>query len=187
MKQVYTNDRKAPRMKKGKFSKMVITMELYLKFIEQFPEYKDMTWREFYDNWLDIAEKVRNEAIYNPLGIKLGSHLGELKLQYLPYKFKAVDPASSEELGEKTAYLNINTRGRPAKVKWERRWAVKFNRILQFYGFDETRELNRLAFKYVQDNPEKLRVARVTIGGYSIWRQKFKENEHKKGDPPAIS
>lgn len=187
MNQVYSNDKKAPRMKKGKFSKMVITKDLHKKFIEEFPEYSNMTWKEFYDNWLDIADKVRKEAIHNPLGIRLGSHLGELKLQYLPYKFKAIDKSTSNQLGEKVPFLNINTRGKVPKIKWERRWAVKFNRILQFYAFDETREMNRVAFAYMQENPEKLRVSRITTGGPSVWRQKTNTNEHKKGDSSTLS
>src|SRR5882672_815091 len=94
-KPVYSNDRKAPRMRKAKFSKKVITMELYLKFIKEFPEHKEITWREFYDNWLLIAKKTQIEAIHNPLGVKLGSYLGELKLQFLPYKFEATDKVAS--------------------------------------------------------------------------------------------
>lgn len=175
MKSVYSNNRKAPRMKKGQFSKMVITRELYAKFIETFPEYNSMTWEEFYQNWLDIAETTRYEAIYNPLGVRLGSHLGELKLQFLPYKFEANNYSASAEVGEKIPHLNLETKGKVPKIKWERRYAVKFNKVLQFYCFDETRELNKLAMKYVPDNLEKIRVARVTLGGHSIWRQKSKK------------
>jgi hypothetical protein len=175
VKPTYSNDRSAPRMKKGEFSKLVITKDLYKKFLKQFPEHKEMTWKEFYQNWLDIAERIRYEAIYNPLGVKLGSYIGELKLQYLPYKFEAKDHKSSAELGEKVNYLNIDSRGKVPKIKWERREAVKRNKILQFYAFDETRELNRLAFGYVEQNPHKLRTARVTLGGHSVWRQKIKK------------
>lgn len=175
MKPTYSNDRKAPRMRKGEFSKMVITKELHEKFIKEFPEYKDMSWKDFYQNWLDIAEMIRHETVHNPLGVKLGSHTGELKLQFLPYKFKAEDRATSEKQGEKLNHLQIESKGKTAKIKWERRWAVKFNKILQFYAFDETRELNKLAAAYVPENVDKLRIARVTLGGPSVWRQKTKK------------
>lgn len=159
-------------MRKGKFSKMVVTKELWQKFIQTLPEYKDMTWKEFYNNWLDIAETIRNEAIYNPLGVKLEKFTGELKLQYLPHKFKAVDNSTSTELGEKVNHLNIVTQGKVAKIKWERRWAVKFNKILQFYAFDETREMQKMAKEHILANPNSLRVSRNTLGGHSVWRQK---------------
>ena len=158
MKPTYSNDRKAPRMRKAEFSKSVITNELFKKFKKEFPEYKNLTWKEFYQYWLDIAKKIRYEVIYNPLGVKLGSYLGELKMQFIPYKFKAVDYGKSIELGEKVPYLNIETKGKVPRIKWERRQAVKFNKILQFYAFDETREVKELAKKYIRDdNVDKIR------------------------------
>lgn len=175
MKPTYSNDKKAPRMKKGEFSKMVITKELYDRFKKEYPEHKTLSWEEFYKSWLEIAAKIRYEAIYNPLGVKLGFHCGELKLQYLPYKFQAVDHATSEQIGEQTTYLNLESRGKVPKIKWERRQAVKMNKILQFYAFDETRELNRLAYQYMLNNADKLRIARITLGGQSVWRSKIRK------------
>ena len=165
------HDKKGPRMRKGEFSKSVINKELYKKFIKEFPEYKDMTWSEFYNNWLEITKEIRIESVWNPLGVKLGSYLGELKLQYIPYNFEARDRSQNEI----TNHINLNTRGKVAKVKWERRWAVKFNKILQFYAFNETRDINKLAYEYVSLHPEKLRVARITTGGPSVWRKKIKK------------
>jgi len=172
---IYSNDRKAPRMRKGEFSKMVVTKELHQRFIKEFPEYKDMKWKEFYDNWLEIAEKVRHEAVNNPLGVKLGSYTGELKVQYIPYKMEIIARGESERQGEEVHPHNFDSKGKPARVKWERRWAVKFNKMLQFYAFDETRELTKAASEYIVKNPTKIRAARITIGGHSIWRPKIKK------------
>ena len=179
MKPTYSNDRKAPRMKKGQFSKSVITKDLYKKFITEFPEYQTMTWREFYDSWCEIAERIRFHSIHNPLGVKLGSYTGELKFQFLPNKFEATDHHTSEKEGEKLEFLNIKEKGKVPRIKWERRWAVKFNKILQFYAFDETREVKNIAKAYMDENSDKLRVARNTLGGHSVWRQKF-NNDNKK-------
>lgn len=162
-------------MRKGEFSKMVITKELFTRFKKEHPEHKNLTWEQFYKYWLDIANKIRQEAITNPLGVKLGFHCGELKLQYLPYKYQAVDHNESEKLGEETTYLNLTNKGKVAKIKWERRQAVKTNKILQFYAFDPTREMDRMADKHIKMHPDKLRVARVTLGGHSVWRQKMKK------------
>lgn len=178
MKPTYSNDRKAPRMKKGQFSKMVITKDLHKRFCEEYPEHK-VTWVEFCLHWKNIAEKIRHYAIYNPLGVKLGSYTGELKLQYLPYKFKAKDHNTSNELGEKVDFLNIPIKGKVGTIKWERRWAVKFNKMLQFFAFDEARILNRMAKKHIDANPEALRISRNTLGGHSVWRTKRRIHEHK--------
>lgn len=174
---MYSNDRNAPRMRKGEFSKQIVTKELWRNFIKKFPEHKDITWREFYNSWSEIAETIREEAITNPLGVKLGSYTGELKLQYLPYKMKnAKDQEISNELKEETNHVNLLTRGKVAKIKWERRWAVKFNKMLQFFAFDSTREMNKLAKKHTDENPDKLRMARSVLGGFSFWRQIKKTN-----------
>jgi len=58
-----------------------------------------------------------------------------------------------------------------AKIKWERRWAVRFNKMLQFFAFEPTRKMNTMAKKYTDTNPDKIRVARNTLGGFSVWRQ----------------
>lgn len=170
-KPVYTNDKKAPRMKKGEFSRSVITKELWQQFKKTDPMYKHMTWKEFYSTWEEIAETIRIETITNPLGVKLGSYTGELKLQYLPHKFLASDKDTSNDLGEKVNHVNLVTRGKVGKIKWERRWAVKRNKMLQFLAFTPVRQLNIMAKEQIDSNPEKLRIARNTLGGKSIWRQ----------------
>lgn len=179
MKPTYSNDRKAPRMKKGEFSKSVITRDLYKRFCKEYPEYT-LSWREFYDMWCDIAERIRYYAIYNPLGVKLGSYTGELKFQYLPHKFVAKDYHTSAQEGEEKEFLNIDSKGKVPTIKWERRWAVKFNKILQFYAFSETRAINELAKQYMNEsNNDKIRVSRNTLGGVSVWRQKLNANDKK--------
>jgi hypothetical protein len=168
-KQEYTNDLNAPRMKKGKFSKHVVTKELWKAFRDKSTEYKDISWEEFYEAWEEIAKTIRDETVHNPLGVKLGSYAGELKLQYLPYKFEAINPA----MGNK--HLNLTTRGKVAKVKWERRWAVKFNRVLQFFGFEGHREIKSMGNKHILKNTDSLRVSRSTLGGHSVWRNLTKK------------
>lgn len=162
-KAVYSNDRKAPRMKKGNFSYLVINKDSFNKFKEDYPEYSNMSYHSFYEYWLDIAEIMRDKTITNPLGLKLGAYTGELKFQYLPYKLETLDHNATEEYGAQIKNLNMNSRGKTGKIKWERRWAVKFNRMLQFYAFEPTRELVTLAKEYIKANPDKLRVSRVTL------------------------
>lgn len=168
---VYSNDRSAPRMRKAQFITQVITKELWQQFKKEFPEHKNMSWQIFTKKWADLAQTIRTESVTNPLGVKLGSYTGELKLQYLSTSFEGDDRTVSESLGEKVNHINIISKGKIAKVKWERRWAVKFNKMLQFFAFEETRDINVLAKKHIDNNPDHLRSARNTLGGFSIWRQ----------------
>lgn len=156
---LYIVDKKGPRMKKGKFSKSVVTKELHKRFIENYPEYKDMGWAEFYGSWKEIAESIRIEAATNPFGIKLGSYAGELVLEYMPSSMKMIDRGKSQDLGKNVTYVNLITKGKTAKLKWSRKEAVKFNDILGFYSFSETREINQLCKKHIEQNPGSLRIS----------------------------
>lgn len=171
---VYKAASNAPRMKKGKFSKMVITRDLHKRFREKYPEYKDMSWDDFFAYWKDIAKTIRDEAITNPLGVKLGGYNGELKYQYLAYKPKVDDIKASQELGMKVIRTNIITKGKVAIVKWERRNAYAYNDMLQFFAFEPTREMTKMAEEYILQNPEKVRTLRSVSGGkggHNHWRQ----------------
>ncbi len=171
---IYENDRKAPRMRKGEFSTNVVSKELWRKFKTEFPEYKKISWEEFYQLWVDIAQTIREECVTNPLGVKLGSYTGELKLQYLPYKFEATDIIASNASGSLVNHLNLVSTGKVAKIKWERRWAVKFNKMLQFFAFQPNRDIDILAKDYMTKNPERVRMSRNTLGGRNIWRSRIK-------------
>lgn len=174
MKARYSLDRNGPRMRKGRFTNMVVTKDLWKRFTSYYKNYRNLTWEEFFQGWQDIAKTIRNEAIYNPLGVKLEKFTGELKLQYLPYKAKAEDQVTSEELGEKVNHLNIDTRGKVAKIKWERRKAVRFNKMLQFYAFSEVREMNKMAKDYISENPNALRISR-SVKLPVAWQQRDKQ------------
>jgi hypothetical protein len=170
MKRLYSNDRNAPRMRKGEFSYHLLNEDVFKEFKEANPDYKDMTYQQFYKYWCHIAETIRLQTVKNPLGVKLGSYCGELKFQHLPYKFNAINHSLSDQLGEKVNQINLVSRGKVAKLKWERRWAVKFHRMLQFFAFEPTREMSLMAKDYIDENPEKLRVSRNTLGGKSLWK-----------------
>jgi hypothetical protein len=118
---------------------------------------------------LEIAETIRSEGVMNPLGVKLSAYLGEIKTQFLPYRYETTDINASNEEGERIKHLNILTRGKVAKIKWERRFAVRFNQMLQFYGFEPHRDMNKLAKTYIPENIDKIRVSRTTLGGKRTW------------------
>lgn len=168
---MYSNNKKAPRLKKAKYTYNVINIPMWSQFRKKFPEYKHMKDAELNKLWNDISKTIQEEAILNPLGVKLGNFAGEIKYQYLPYKFEAKDIPSSQELGDKVKFVNLITRGKVAKIKWERRKAVKSNKMLQFFGFTATREMDILAKKHTDNKPNSIRTSRNTLGGHSIWRQ----------------
>lgn len=155
-------DKKAPRFGKGDFSKVIINKEnLYKKFLKKFPQYKDKSWDEVLDAWLSITDEIKNQVTTNPLGVKLKFYIGDLKLQYVPYKMKAL----VHNQGELVRELNLHSRDKVAVLKWERRNVVRYNKWLQYFAFDPARDMQIAASNAIYDNPEKFRTSRVTLGG----------------------
>ena len=164
----YTNDRTAPRMRKSRFTTHVITNELLHRFREAHPEFLEMTNPELKQCWGKITDKLQDAAVTNPLGLKLSFYLGELKVQYVPNKKKIINNGEKEVV---VNYLNLHSKGKVGKVKWERRWAVKYNEILQFFAFIGSRQIIRKAATHLRNNPDVIRVARNTLGGKNSWRK----------------
>lgn len=160
-----------PFFRKEKWSINLVTPEFFNDFIKEFPEYEGISEREMRKDLKDLLEGVKNEWIYNPLGIKLPHYGGELKLQYAPNFKKITDPVASEEVGERVNYINLTTRKKVARLKWERRRAVKFNPCLQYYAFEAGDAISKEAATYIKENPEKLRTSRNTMGGRSAWHK----------------
>lgn len=155
-------DKKAPRFGKGKFSTSIINKKaLHKKFIQKNPQYKDVPWEKIVSIWDNITDEIKNQVVTNPLGVKLRYYLGDLKLQYVPYKLKATTLNGEEILRD----VNIHSRGKVAILKWERRNVVKYNKWLQYFAFDPIRNLQISASNAIFNNPEKFRTARVTLGG----------------------
>ena len=162
---VTINERKGPRFSKKDFTYKISIDELYEQFHIRYPEYK-ITKKEFEHLWLDIlVPEINNQIVNNPLGFKCPFYVGELKLQWLPYRPKAYDFAHKDKTAEKVPLINLTNGGKVHKLKWERRNAVRYNRWLQFYGFTHSREIDRMAKKKLAENPDDMRVSRVTLGG----------------------
>lgn len=152
-----------PRFGKAGFIYNLFTKNTFYKdFITAYPEYENKTWKEISETWEEIAEEFREQIAKNPLGVKMKYYIGELKYQYLPYKFKVrrIDNKTQETIRE----LNLHNRGKTGILKWERRWAVRYNKWLQYFAFDACNKLKTKAKEMVNENPEGIRISRITTG-----------------------
>lgn len=156
-------DKKAPRFGKGKYSKTLINKSrMYKTFIKKYPQFKDKSWEDILETWVLITNEIKKQVTQNPLGVKLKFYIGEIKLQYVPYKIKSFKFDTDNNLKRE---LNLHSRDKVAVIKWERREAVKYNKWLQYFAYDPARDLQTMASKAIFDNPEKYRTSRVTLGG----------------------
>lgn len=156
---------KGPRFSKKSFVHHIITEELFSKFKKNYPEF-NISFREFKRLWIEVlAPEIREQVINNPLGFVTSFYCGELKYQWLSYKPKSIDIPYKSKTGEEVPLVNMNHGNKVPKIIWERRNAVRYNPMLQFYGFDPHREMFNKA-KLKQENANvSLRVARATLGG----------------------
>lgn len=169
-KEVYNNDLSLPRLGKGKFSKILVDKELWKKAVEENPDYKYMSYKEFQSIWIAISDLFKETVIDNPLGIKAPFFIGEWKIQYLPYKLDVTDYKTSEEIGEKVPFLNLHSKGKNCKLVWERRMARRYNSMLNLYAFEPLQQGFRdEVSKAIMSNPNKYRVSRPRVN-------KFKKN-----------
>lgn len=153
---------KGPRFRKEKYIHNILD-SCYNRFKTDYPEF-DISEDEFLRIWNKvISPEIRKEAGTNPLGIKLPYYLGEIKVQWLPYILKK----DKVIIDSNTPYdkLDLMNGGKTPTVKWERRNAVRYTRMLQFYAYDEDRKIKDIAKVREKETPEDIRVSRVTLGG----------------------
>lgn len=137
---------KGPRFKKTPWKVDVVTRELFKNFRKDYPEFKSTTFERFRDIWRNIiAPEIRHEWIHNPLGIKLPYYIGELKLNWVPYK--------------NPHFPNMEYGGKTPKIAWERRNAVRYTPTLQFFGMEPCRLVEEAAKKKARYDNKEIRVA----------------------------
>lgn len=161
-KPVYKNILTLPRMKKMEFSSILINREFYANEIS--PKDLGISYEEFLSIWEKITDKIKQQVSSNPLGVNLPFFLGELKVNYLPYKIPLVDDVSSQEIGIEVPRLYLNSKGKRASIVWERKKARRFNNILNIYAFEPMQATFRDAVRNaLKLTPELFRVGKLKL------------------------
>lgn len=160
-REIRFNDRNAPRLGKREFSTSITDVNAYEKWKKLNPEYDGLSYKEFLSIWEKIAMELRTEVCTNALGVYFPFYTGELKVQYLPLKVKTLNFPSSIEYGEKINLPNIVSKGKIAKITWQRRRAGQFNRMVHLFGFEQYRGFGQQVYKTLLEHPELYRTINV--------------------------
>lgn len=160
---VYQFNGKMPRLGKKEFATTVLSHDLYKRAISESPEFAHLSWKEFQKIWVEIAEELKNEICTNPLGVKLPFFLGDLKVQYLPYKRENQDALLSAQLGEPIPHLNLHSKGKAGKLIWERKDARRFNRSLDLWAFEAADLFEDQVGSALKQSPDKFRISRTRV------------------------
>lgn len=158
---IYKKDLSLPRFTKTEFSEILVNKEFYKTEIEDRQLNVD-SYEEFFNIWCLIADKVKEQVATNPLGVHLPFFMGDLKVNYLPYKIPLVNDILSQEVGVAVPQLFLNSKGKRASIVWERKEARRFNRMLNLYAFEPMQATFRNRVKEVlRTNPNLYRTGKL--------------------------
>jgi len=150
------------RYRPVKYTKKVISKELYNKWIKENPEYSKYSFKEFYNFWKLLANEYKKNITTNTHGIRLSFYMGDISLKYVTSTDINKNYKSSKEAGVDVGHLNFITSGKNGKVVWSVNYARKFNSELPLIGFQPCRNLTEMATEAFRESPELFRITKVS-------------------------
>lgn len=148
------------RFGKSKYKTKIVSEETYKLWIKEYPEYENITFKEFRDRCNDLLIALRNEAVENVDGIRLSQYMGDISIKYVPVE-KSINAASSLLAEKEVKNLNFGTIGKTAKVVWVRDYASKFNRFIHFIAFSAHTNFKKLAKEKCKTDPFAIKNSRL--------------------------
>jgi len=153
-KSTFDKSLKGPRFRKK--SKFILSKDLYARFLEKFPEYKDLTYNSFKDIIKEFNSKVVDKVIDERTGVTLPENLGVL----LVCSFKPKSTAKnlnfklSAEHGQTITNRNLNTEDLLCKIFYTN------------YNY-RMRLSNRVFWKFVPHRSFKRKVSKAFVENYN--------------------
>jgi len=152
------------RYRPTKYTKKVITKELYNKWKKTYPEYSHYSFLEFKKFWKMLANEYKEEVVSNSHGVRLSFYMGDMSLKYVVSTETNKNYKSSNEVGEPVGHLNLITSGKNGKIVWSIDYARKFNNQLPIVAFQSCRDFTHKAAEAFRENPELFRITKVSKG-----------------------
>ena len=121
------------RFRPTNYTKKVISKELYEKWIKQYPEYSNYSFKDFKKFWETIASQYKKVITSNPHGVRLSFYMGDISLKYVFFTEVNRNYKLSNQINEPVGHLNFITSGKPGKIVWSVDYARKFNAELPLF------------------------------------------------------
>lgn len=169
------NDKSAIRFRKTKYTKEIISLDVYKEWIAENPEYVEVTYQDFKLYWRSIAEKVRWHIINNPMGVHLPFYCGDIRVQYIPKSVKVPNIPLGTQLGQVIYDTSLLTKGKGGKISWVRKYASRYNPLILLYCYEPIRDIRRGVKAKIEEAAEIYRNSTVNY-------EKPKYNDNKSGD-----
>lgn len=168
------------RFRPTKYTKKVISEELYEKWKTAYPEYSRYSFEDFYRFWKMLANEYKQDIVTNTHGIRLPFYMGDISLKYVLSTETNRNYGKSKDVGEPVGHLNLITSGKNGKIVWSVDYARKFNCELPLIGFQSCRDLTMKAAISFKENPELFRITKTSKGNIDAILNKYHPNYYKK-------
>lgn len=116
MRKVSLPDRKAPRFCVK--AKSTGTRSQHKKFLEKYPEYSHLTYKEFLQIYHTFNTEIRNSSITVREGVELPSRLGVIYIVSVKPVTVAINYALTHKLGKTIIYNNLHTDGLRSSIAY---------------------------------------------------------------------
>lgn len=150
------------RFRSEKYTKKIISKDLYKKWIQKYPEYSKYSYKEFRNFWKLISEKYTDTVCENSHGVKLNFNLGEIALKYTTSSNINKNYGSSNKVNEPVEHLNFGTSGKNGKIVWSITYVRKINYELSLMAFKAVREFTAKAAKAFLETPELFKISKAS-------------------------
>lgn len=150
------------RFRSEKYTKKIITKELYEKWIKKYPEYSKFSFKEFKNFWKTLSDKYIKTVCETPHGVKLGLNLGEIALKYIISQNTNRNYNSSKLANEDVGHLNFGTSGKNGKIVWSIAQVRKINTELPLIAFQACRNFTIKAGEAFSETPELFKISKAS-------------------------
>lgn len=162
------------RFRVEKYTKKIISKDLYKKWIAENKENSKYSYKDFCNFWKLLSEKYTEVVCNNPQGIKLNSNMGEVALKYVTSNVINRNYNSSNIAKVPVQHLNLITNGKNGKIVWSVSNVRKINQELSLLGFSACRNFTKKAAAAFKETPEVFKISRASIANIKAITDKLK-------------
>lgn len=186
----YMEDRtiKQPDLQGKRRRKNVLNLlnsKLLKKFVEKYPEYKNLSFQEFEEIIYVFNRVLWEEVLDNPEGIELPENLGEVYIASVKRKTERMDMKKSLSIGKPVYHRNLHTDGNVCNIIYSNK-KHKYNFANgDVLRFNAHRDFKRTASKVYSEDWMKYRMFNERNDtSYAFKKQQRMEEaiKHKKED-----
>lgn len=136
----------------------LLNSKLLKKFVEKYPEYKNLTFQEFEEIIYVFNKVLWEEVLDNPEGVELPENLGEVYIASVKRKTERLDMKKSIAIGKPVYHRNLHTDGNVCNIIYTNK-RHKYNFAHRnILGFKPHRDFKRSASKRYSEEWMKYRM-----------------------------